>query len=348
MNGIPVFFRTRNVPYIIAEAGVNHNGDIGLARELVRAAKASGADCVKFQTFSADRVASAFAPKASYQLKVTDPGESQIAMLKALELSDAGHREVKALCDAVGIDFLSTPYNFADVDYLDGLNVLFFKLASIHCAEPAFVDYVARKGKPIVLSTGMATLAEVDIAVRALRQAGNSEFVLLQCTTDYPADIDEANLAVMATLGAAFSTAVGYSDHVVGATAAIAAVAMGATMIEKHITLDKRLPGPDHATSMDPDEFAQLVKNLRETRRAIGSVRKQPSESELRNMPGMRRSIVAARPLKAGHEIGLTDLDFRRPASGISAGLAHLFIGRRAARDLEEGTQFTWADIAGP
>lgn len=343
----PVFASSR-APFVIAEAGVNHNGDPVLARELVHAAKEAGADCVKFQTFRADRVATASAPKAAYQLLVTDPAESQIAMLRKLEMDEAFHVELIELCRKIGIEFLSTPYNFVDVDFLDSLGVFAFKLASLHCAEPAFVEYAAKKGRPLILSTGMATLAEVDAAIRAIRNAGDPELVVLQCTTDYPAKIEDANLNAMATIRAAFGVDVGYSDHTVGATACIASVALGATVIEKHLTLDRKMPGPDHATSMEPDEFAALVRALRATRQSLGSSLKQPSASERRNMTGMRRSIVAARALTAGTKLSLADLDFRRPATGIPAASTEAFIGRELARDVAAGAQLDWSDIGAP
>jgi len=320
--------------FIIAEAGINHNGDIDLARQLVLEAKKCGADCVKFQTFKAVRVVTEDAPKANYQMKTTDPGESQLEMLKNCELKPEFHKELMELCDREDIIFLSTPYNIEDVDFLDELGVQAFKLASIHAAEPCFARYVAEKGKPVILSSGMATLGEVDEAVRAIRETGNEDFVILQCTTNYPSRLEDANLSAMLTIGNAFGVPVGYSDHTQNDTACIAAVALGAKVIEKHFTLDKTLPGPDQSSSAEPDEFARLVSNIRDAEKALGSARKEPCEIEKENAVGMRRSIVARCDISKGSVITEEMLTFKRPSAGLSPKYMDYVVGKEAAENI--------------
>ncbi len=232
-----------NPVFIIAEAGVNHNGDIELAKELIRKAKQSGADCVKFQTFKAEQVASAGAPKALYQMRSTDPAESQIDMLRALELKEGDYPELLRTCEEEEILFLSTPYNFKDADFLYGLGVSGFKIASGQLIEHPFLEHVAKRGKPLILSTGMGTLKEVEEAIEVIRKAGNDKIVLLQCTTNYPSPVEETNLRAMVTMREGCSVLAGYSDHTLGNTASIAAIALGACVLEKHFTLDKNLPG---------------------------------------------------------------------------------------------------------
>lgn len=323
---------------VIAEAGVNHNGDLGRARELVREAAAAGADCVKFQTFRAERVVTRTAPKAAYQLEQTDPGESQLDMLRCLELDRAAHGALIALCRSEGVLFLSTPYNREDVDLLDALGAPAFKLASIHCAEPTFIAEVARRGKPVLLSTGMATIREVREAVAAARETGNDQIVLLQCTTQYPAAPRDANLRAIESLAREFDLPVGYSDHTPGTALCHAAVALGACAIEKHFTLDRSLPGPDHASSADPAELRALVGGLREVEAALGDGIKRPCAVERANAPGMRRSIALARDLPAGHPLRDEDLRFMRPATGIPPRELPKLLGRRTRRPLRAGT----------
>ena len=320
--------------FIIAEAGVNHNGDIDLARQLVLEAKKCGADCIKFQTFRAERVVSKDAPKADYQMKTTDPGESQIEMLKRCELKPEFHKELMKLCERKDIIFLSTPYNIEDVDFLDGLGVQAFKLASIHAAEPYFARYVAEKCKPVILSTGMATLGEVDKAVRSIRESGNEDLVLLQCTTNYPSRIEDANLRAMLTMGSAFGVPVGYSDHTQHDAVCIAAVALGAKVIEKHFTLDKTLSGPDQSSSAEPDEFARLVSDIRNVEKTLGSARKEPCEIEKENAVGMRRSIVARCDISKGSVITEEMLTFKRPSAGLSPKYMDYIVGKKTAENI--------------
>lgn len=323
---------------IVAEAGVNHNGDIELAQKLVRAAKTCGADCIKFQTFKANRIVTQKAPKAEYQLHTTDPKESQLEMLKKLELTEENYVALKQLCRDENILFLSTPYNIEDVDFLYELGVPAFKVASGQTVEPHFLKHVAKTRKPIFLSTGMCTLAEVDEAVRVIRDAGNNDVVVFQCTTNYPSAIEDCNLRAMVTMGNAFDVLVGYSDHTQSLTSAIVAVSLGACVIERHFTLDKKLPGPDHASSSNPKEFRQLVKLVRETELCLGSSLKYPTEIEQKNAIGMRRSIVAKCFIPAGTIFSWNNLTFKRPAVGLLASYADLLLGEKASRDIAMDT----------
>jgi N,N'-diacetyllegionaminate synthase len=320
--------------YIIAEAGVNHNGDPAMARELVLAARRAGADAVKFQTFRAEALVLRDAAKAQYQLRTTDPAESQFEMLRKLELSHEVQADLAALCAREQIEFLSTPYNFDDVDFLDSLGVRAFKLASIHLVEPPFLQYVARKGKTMIVSTGMGTLDDVQEAIVAIREVSTVPIILLQCTTNYPSPAADANLRAMSTMRSAFTLPVGYSDHTQSQTCAIGAVAMGAMMIEKHFTLDPSLPGPDHSSAAGPDEFAQMVARIRETEAALGSGLKQPSPAEAANAPAMRRSIVARRAITKGEPITAAALTLKRPGTGLAPREWDRLIGIAAPRDI--------------
>lgn len=321
--------------FIIAEAGVNHNGDVDIAMSLVREAKQAGADCVKFQTFKADRVATETAPKAAYQLKTTSPEESQVEMLRKLELDESAYHRLLDACRKESILFLSTPYNVEDVDFLDSLGVQAFKIASGQAVEPYFLEYVAKRGKSILLSTGMCTLAEVDRAVRVVREAGNVQIVILQCTTNYPSAIEDCNLRAMVAMRDALDVLVGYSDHTEGLTAATASVALGACVVERHFTLDKSLPGPDHSSSSNPEEFLQLVRQIRETERCLGSNLKYPSKIELENSVGMRRSIVAKTRIPKGTVLTMEHLNFKRPSTGVKPSLLKYVIGKRVREEIQ-------------
>jgi len=328
--------------FIIAEAGVNHNGDINLAKQLIKKAKECGADCIKFQTFKAEHVASANAPKASYQLKTTDPKESQIKMLKKLELPSESYGELIQFSKEQGIIFLSTPYNLDDVNFLDELGVQAFKLASMHAVEPNIIKHVARKGKPLILSTGMATLGEIDEAVKLFRETGNEQLVLLQCTTNYPSRQEDANLLSMRTMRDAFDVLVGYSDHTQDDTACIVSVALGATVIEKHFTLDKNLPGPDQSTSYEPKEFSRLIGVIRNAEKVLGSASKEPCEMEKINTAGMRRSLVSKKNIPAGTEITENMLTCKRPATGLSPRYIDYVVGKKARKDIPADSLIQW------
>lgn len=321
--------------FIIAEAGVNHNGDIEKALVLVRKAKEIGADCVKFQTFKAESVITKKAPKAAYQLLVTDPQESQFEMLKKLELTKDDYHKIIQECINQKITFLSTPYNEADADFLNDLGVSAFKIASGQIVELAFLEHVAGHGKPMILSTGMATLAEVYEAVRTIKTTGNDKLAILQCTTNYPSENEDANIRAMVSMGSSLDLLYGYSDHIEENYACYAAVALGACIIEKHFTLDRNLPGPDHKASLNVLQFATLIEGIRKTAAALGSPVKTPSEREIQNTRGMRRSIVLEKPLKKGEVITESNLVFKRPATGIEPRRKKELIGKKASVDIE-------------
>ncbi|MBI4538155.1 MAG: N-acetylneuraminate synthase [Gemmatimonadetes bacterium] len=331
--------------FLIAEAGVNHNGDLALARELVDAAAEAGADAIKFQTFRADRVASSRAPKADYQLKVTDADESQVEMLRRLELSPAAHRELQAHSGSRGILFLSTPFDEQSADLLEELGVPIFKIGSGELTNRPFLEHVAAKGRPIILSTGMSYLSEVDEAVRTLTTAGCTELVLLHCVSDYPADPRHCNLRAMRTLEAAFQVPVGFSDHTPGVEVALAAAALGACVIEKHLTLDRSLAGPDHRASLEPAELRALVTGVRTVERSLGDGIKRPAPSELGNRMLVRRSLTAAVDVAAGEVLEARMLRALRPASGIAPTFVDQVVGRRVRRPLAAGQLIAWTDL---
>ncbi|MHB1206785.1 MAG: N-acetylneuraminate synthase family protein [Rhodospirillaceae bacterium] len=332
--------------FVIAEAGVNHNGSVDLALKLVDAAQAAKVDSVKFQTFKAERVATPGAPKASYQLEVTDPGESQIAMLKGLELDQAAYPGLMAACRKAGLVFMSTPYNEEDITFLVDLGAPALKLASIHAAEPSMLRAAAAPGLPVILSTGMCTMEEVKRAVAVFKGAGNPSLILLQCTTNYPSATADANLRAMVTMGEQLGVLMGYSDHTQSDTACIAAIALGAHVIEKHLTLDKAMAGPDQPTSLEPAEMARLMVAIREAESALGTGVKTPPPSEARNISGMRRGIVARRPISKGKRIAAEDLILKRPLSEIAPSEWDNVVGAVAARDIAEGTALMRADIS--
>lgn len=327
--------------FLIAEAGVNHNGDPELALELVRQAKKSGADCVKFQTFKAETVTTRQSPKAIYQLKTTDPQESQFEMLKKLELPENVYRRIISLCRELDIQFLSTPYHFSDVDFLKGLGVEAFKIASSQLVELPFLTYVAKLGDPIILSTGMATMEEVSEAVETIKKSRNGQLVLLQCTTNYPSAIEEANLRAMQTMRRSFDVLVGYSDHTESHFSAFAAVAMGAVVIEKHFTLDKKFPGPDQSCSLEPEEFTGLVCGIRKIEKTMGDSEKKPTAAELKNRVEMRRSLATIKDIPAGALIEKKDLAFKRPATGLAPRRIGEIIGKRTRKKIPVDTILT-------
>jgi len=335
-----------NAPvWIIAEAGVNHNGDPGLALELIHAAKECGADCVKFQTFRADRLVTAQSPKAQYQLETTQRSESQFEMLKKLELDVDAFARLAEACRKADITFLSTPYGAEDIALLESLDAPAYKIASALAVEPLLLERCAATGKPLLLSTGMCTLDECRAAVDTLRDAGCDDIIALQCTTDYPSRLEDANLHAIAGLREELDVPVGYSDHTQGLTASIAAVALGACTIERHFTLDRALPGPDHSASSDPAEMRKLVQKVRDVERALGSTIKFPTERELLNKTQMRRGIVAVRDLPAERALKADDLAFKRPLAGVPPDRFKALIGRRLKRAVAQDAPITWDDI---
>jgi N-acetylneuraminate synthase/N,N'-diacetyllegionaminate synthase len=328
--------------YVIAEIGVNHNGSLSMARDLVMAAKRAGADCAKFQTFHAESLVTSGAAKAAYQQRTTGHKESQLDMLKRLELSREAHGELIALCAREGIDFLSTPYSEDDARLLADLGVAAFKVPSALIVEPEFLRSLANLGKPLILSTGMASLSEVREAVAVVRDTGNRDLILLQCTTEYPTSIDDANVRVMQTLAAAFEVPVGFSDHTRSPTAAIVAVGLGASVIEKHLTLDKALDGPDHQASADPAEFSALVAAIREAQLALGHGEKEPTSAERENKVVMRRSVVSRGPIEAGIVLERGMLAVKRPATGIPPRDLASVIGARTRVAIPADAPLEW------
>lgn len=323
---------------IIAEAGVNHNGDIDRALKLVDVAAEAGADHVKFQTFTADRLVTRQAAKADYQIAATGAGESQYEMLQRLELSAESHQRIIAHCAARGIGFLSTGFDIASVDYLVSVGVGLLKIPSGELTNLPYLRHIGRLRKPVILSTGMATLAEVGEAIEALEQAGaeRSDITVLHCTTEYPTAMGDVNLRAMLTMRDAFGVAVGYSDHTLGIEVPIAAVAMGATLIEKHFTLDSRLPGPDHRASLEPEQLKQMVAAIRNIELALGDGLKLPRPVEEKNKQVARKSLVAVRPIRAGELFSPDNVAVKRPGTGISPMRWDAVMGSRALRDFAE------------
>lgn len=323
---------------IIAEAGVNHNGSLEIAKALVEEAARAGADVVKFQTFKATKLVTNSAPKAEYQIKNAGESESQFEMIKRLEMTDQMHNELINHCKAFGIQFLSTGFDIDSNLYLFELNMPFFKVPSGELTNLPYLRHLASLRKEIVLSTGMANLSEIEAAIDVLEQAGTSResITVLHCTTEYPTPMEDVNLLAMTNIGKAFGVNVGYSDHTPGIEVPIAAVALGATVIEKHFTLDRNLPGPDHRASLEPGELKAMVQGIRNIEKALGDGIKRPNPSELKNKPIARKSIVAARLIKAGEKFSEVNLMAKRPGTGISPMRWDDVIGRTASRDFSE------------
>lgn len=334
--------------FIVAEAGVNHNGDPALARRLVDAAAESGADAVKFQTFRVDALLTRAAPKAGYQVETTGAGESQRDMLARLELDTAVLAELKERAATRGLTFFSAPFDEESADVLDRLGVALFKVPSGEITNLPLLRHLASKGRPIILSTGMSSLEEVEQAVAAIRAAGDPPLAVLHCLSAYPAPAAEVNLRAMDALATRCGCPVGFSDHTLGIEIALAAAARGAAIIEKHLTLDKSLPGPDHRASLDPAEFAAMVRAIRAVESALGDGTKRPMPSELDTRRVARKSLVAARPLRAGARLGAEDILIKRPGTGISPADLDKAIGRPLARDLEADEVIGWETLAEP
>jgi N,N'-diacetyllegionaminate synthase len=329
--------------FIIAEAGVNHNGSLRTAKQLARAAKAAGAQAVKFQTFSAEALVTSDAPKADYQVENTGSRESQLQMLKSLELRDSEFLELAGFCRAEGIVFLSTPYGMRDIALLAECKVPAIKIASALAVEPRFLKEAASLGVPLIVSTGMMNLAEVAMVVETLSEVALDRFVLLQCVTNYPATIGSSNLRAMQLIGTAFQCAVGFSDHTETILAGPLAVGMGACVLERHLTLDRSADGPDHRASSNPEEFAQYVQVVRAAESALGDGIKRPAPEEIRNMKKMRRSIVAARELESGRKLTEEDLTCKRPGTGIPPGDWDKVLGRQVKQPVAKDTVLQWS-----
>ena len=331
--------------FVIAEGGVNHNGDVSRAHDLVDAAASAGVDAIKFQTWRAEGLATSEAPKAAYQLETTGSGGNQLEMLRELELPEAAIPELIAHSGERGIRFLSTPHDWEAIDILDRLDVFAYKVGSPDLTNIPWLAHMATKGRPIILSTGMATLAEVDDAVRRIRSEGNEKIILLHCITSYPARFEDCNLRAMQTLEQAFQLPVGYSDHTPGIEVSVAAVGMGARVIEKHFTIDRNLPGPDHLASLEPDQFGAMVKAIRNIDIALGRAIKQPVPIEEAIMPVARKSGVANKPISAGTVITSEFVTTKRPGTGIAPKYLESLFGRRVLVDIPQDALIEWGQI---
>lgn len=328
----------KNRTLIIAEAGVNHNGDLNLAKRLIDAAAEAGADIVKFQTFSADRLVTRNAKKADYQNQTTDRTETQHEMLSRLELSAGMHKELIAHCMARNIGFFSTGFDIESVDFLVSLGQDHFKIPSGEITNLPYLRHIGQFGKAVILSTGMASMGEIEAAIDVLEQAGTprANMTVLHCTTEYPTPMNEVNLRAMQSIHAAFGVAVGYSDHTSGIEVAIAATALGACVIEKHFTLDRNLPGPDHKASLEPEELKAMVAAIRNIEIALGDGIKRLTPSEAGNKPIARKSLVASQAIKAGEVFSARNITVKRPGTGISPMRWDEVMGQVALKDYRE------------
>lgn len=332
--------------FIIAEAGVNHNGDEELARRLIDVAADAGADAIKFQVFVTEKVVDSAAPKARYQAENIGAEGSQFDMIKHLELGFPAFRRLAGHARQRGILFFATPFDLESLDFLVSLPVPLLKIPSGEIDNLILLRSAAASGLPLIVSTGMSTLADVDLAVRAARGAGCTDLALLHCTSNYPAAVESVNLRAMDAMAAAFQVPVGYSDHTLGFDIALAARARGAAILEKHFTLNRSMPGPDHRASLEPAELAEMVRGIRRIDAALGDGLKRPHPSEEDTRRVARRSLVLSRDLVAGTVLGLDDLDALRPAGGIAPSMLDLVIGRRTRRAMRAGEPLGWGDLA--
>jgi N-acetylneuraminate synthase len=337
-----------NKVLIIAEAGVNHNGSMEIARQLIDAAADAGADYVKFQTFRTEKLVSKAAPKAEYQDKNTgDVSGSQYDMLKKLELSKQDHLELISYCNKKSIKFLSTAFDLESIDLLNSLNIQLFKIPSGEITNLPYLEKIGSLNKDVIVSTGMCVMSEIEDAIDVLEKAGTNRknISVLHCTTDYPTAMKDVNLKAMLEIRRVTGLPVGYSDHTAGIEVPVAAVALGAEIIEKHFTIDRMLPGPDHKASLEPGELKAMITAIRNVEIALGSSEKQPTDTERRNMLVARKSIHLARPVSRGVQLSESDLVMKRPGDGISAMKLHEVKGRRITRDLEADHKLTEEDL---
>lgn len=321
---------------IIAEAGVNHNGRLELAHKMIDEAKKAGADIVKFQTGVPEKVMSRCAEKAEYQKKTTGQDGSQLDMVKKITLRFEDHILLKKHCEEVGIRFLSTPFDLDSIEFLQNLGCDIWKIPSGEITNYPYLLKIAKTQKSVIMSTGMSTLSEVRQAIKLLKENGSGDIILLHCTTEYPAPFKDVNLLAMKTLRNEFKCRVGYSDHTLGIEIPVAAVAMGAAVIEKHFTLDRNMEGPDHKASLEPDELKRMVDAIRNVEIAIGTGEKKPSDSEKKNMAIARKSIIALRDIKRGELFSEDNITTKRPGTGINPMRWNEVLGTRAVRDFEK------------
>ena len=336
--------------FIVAETGVNHNGSLEIARKLIDVSVQAGADAVKFQTFRADRLVTATASKADYQIGNMGTDESQFEMLEKLEISLEMHRELFSYCNKKDIIFMSTPFDEESVDLLDNLGMQIFKISSGEITNKPLLQHIASKKKPIILSTGMSFLGEVEKAIGWINEIWNKlninpKLTLLHCVSNYPANVEDSNLAAMKTMEAAFGLTVGYSDHSCGLEISIAAVALGAKVIEKHITLDRNMQGPDHKASLEPEEFVAMVTAIRNVEKAMGDGVKKPTKRENDRKKTVRRSLVTAKEIKAGDTISPNDILIKRPGTGIPAEFKDKVVGMKSGSDISVDSVIKWEDL---
>ena len=324
--------------FIVAEAGVNHNGSLELAEKMIRVAAEAGVDAVKFQSFKTEKLVCESAEKARYQKETTDAKESQFAMLKRLELDEAAHRRLMEVCAEAGVTFLSSPFDLESIELLDRLGMEIFKIPSGEITNLPYLRKIGVLEKRVILSTGMADLGEIEDALDVLEEAGTSRshITILHANTMYPTPMEDVNLKAMQTIACAFGCDVGYSDHTLGIEVPVAATALGATVIEKHFTLDRSLPGPDHRASLEPDELRAMVHGIRNIESALGDGIKRSSPSERPNRIPARKSIVAAKPIRKGERVSEANLAVKRPGSGISPMRWDEIVGSVATRDYEK------------
>ncbi|NQU99165.1 MAG: N-acetylneuraminate synthase [Parcubacteria group bacterium] len=329
--------------FIIAEAGVNHNGDIELAKKLVDIAKEAGVDAVKFQTFHAEETVSLNSKKASYQDRAKE--KTQYEMLKNLELSFDEFRELKKYCDNNSIEFISTPYDIKSVEFLNNIGVKRFKVASADLINKPLIEAIAETKKQIILSTGMATLGEIERTISLIYNLGNRNIILLHCTTSYPTSYDQVNMNILHTLKEAFGLPVGYSDHTLGIEIPIMAVSMGAKVVEKHFTLDRTMEGPDHFASLEPNELKEMVKSIRNIEKSFGSKRKEITAEEKKNIFFMRRSIHASIDIKTGEVIKANNIKITRPFNGIESWFIDVILGKKLKNNIKKDDPIRWKDL---
>jgi N,N'-diacetyllegionaminate synthase len=327
-----------NRTFIIAEAGVNHNGNLDMALQMVNVAAAAGADAVKFQTFKAEKIITVNAPKARYQMETTGSAESQLEMIRKLELDEPAHKTLLNHCQEKGIQFLSTPFDLEIIDLLDRLGLSIFKIPSGEITNLPYLRKLGALSKQLILSTGMADLGEIEDALSVLTDFGTplENITVLHCNTEYPTPFEDVNLRAMQTIAHAFGVAIGYSDHTTGIEVAVAAVALGAAVLEKHFTLDRNLPGPDHKASLEPDELKAMVRAIRNIEKALGNGIKRPSPSEAKNKTIARKSLVANQSIKIGERFSADNMTAKRPGAGISPMRWDEVLGQLSQKDYEK------------
>jgi N,N'-diacetyllegionaminate synthase len=322
--------------FIIAEAGVNHNGCLDTAKKLVDAAKEAGADAVKFQTFKTESLVSKIAPMAKYQENSTSKADTQYSMLKKLELNSEEHIDLLKYCKEKGILFLSTAFDLDSIDLLEKLEVTIHKIPSGEITNLPYIEKIARTNKPVIISTGMCEMVEIEKAIEILKDNGTKDITVLHCNTEYPTPLEDVNLKAMNTIGDKLGVKIGYSDHTLGIEVSIAAAALGAVVIEKHFTLDKNMAGPDHIASLEPDELKKMVSSIRNIEISLGNVEKRPSASEIKNRDIARKSIIAKVDIKKGEILTQDNLTVKRPGNGITPMMWYNVLGLPAVRDFCE------------